>query len=58
MIQGYQDHEDVLVWPDGIWCYRHELSEMNHKSDDYVVLSFDSEEWILFLTIYEDCRKD
>ena len=52
------DFEDVLVWSDGTWCYRHELSEMNHKSDDYVVLPFNSGEWILFLTIHENYCKD
>lgn len=25
----------VYYWPDGTWCYRHELSQMTHKSDDY-----------------------
>lgn len=53
-----QDNEDVLVWPDETWCYRYELSEMNHMSDDYMVLPFDSGEWILFLTIHEDYCKD
>ena len=27
--------EDVIMWPCGTWCYRYELYEYNHKSDDY-----------------------
>jgi hypothetical protein len=37
--------EDILMWPDGTWCYRHELSEMTHMSDDYRVIAFDSAEY-------------
>lgn len=37
--------DDLIVWPDGMMCYRHELPEMNHKSDDYKVVPFDSQEW-------------
>ena len=37
--------EDILMWSDGTWCYRHELSEMNHMSDDYRVIAFDSAEY-------------
>lgn len=39
------DVEDVLLWPDGTYCYRHELQEMTHKSDDYVVLFAGSKKW-------------
>lgn len=31
--------DDVILWPDDSWCYRHELAEFNHKSDDYEVLA-------------------
>lgn len=27
--------DDVMIWPDGTWCYRVELSEMTHMSDDF-----------------------
>lgn len=30
--------DDILVWPCGTWCYRYELSEMSHMSDDYETL--------------------
>ena len=42
--------EDIMVWPDDMldptWCYRDELEEMNHMSDDYITLYVDSESWI------------
>ena len=25
----------ICIWPDGVWCYTFELSDFNHKSDDY-----------------------
>lgn len=25
----------VLYWPNGTWCYRWELEQMSHMSDDY-----------------------
>lgn len=33
--------EDVMAWPDGTWCYRFELWEMTHMSDDFEVIPFD-----------------
>lgn len=35
MIQAISQ-EDILEWPDGTWCFRYELHEMAHKSDDYI----------------------
>lgn len=32
--------EDIFVWSDGTWCYRYEVCEMAHKSDDFVVIHF------------------
>lgn len=39
------DHEDIIMWPDGSWCYREQLSEYNYMSDDYRIIPFDSIEW-------------
>lgn len=25
----------ICFWPDGTWCYRHELEQMTHMSDDF-----------------------
>ena len=33
---------DIIVWPDGTWCFRYELHEYTHMSDDYLVLPIDS----------------
>lgn len=42
--------EDIMVWPDDMlgstWCYRDELEEMNHMSDDYITLYVGSKAWI------------
>jgi hypothetical protein len=41
--------QDILVWPDGSWCFRDELIEMAHRGDDYSVIPLDSPEWEKFL---------
>jgi len=45
------DQDDILVWPDGTWCYRYELREYAHMSDDYTVLSFGTPEYEIFQEI-------
>lgn len=37
--------EDIFLWPDETWCYRSEIQEMNHMSDDFKILSVDSPEY-------------
>ena len=44
-----RDTEDVLLWPDGTWCYRHELLEYGWMSDDYIVLEYGTQRWDKFL---------
>lgn len=44
MTQTY-DIEDVFLCPDGSWCHREEIEEYSHKSDDYKVLYFGTDEW-------------
>jgi hypothetical protein len=34
------NNEDTCLWADGTWCYRYELHEMSHMSDDYEVIAF------------------
>lgn len=41
--------DDILEWPDGEWCYRDELVGFSHKSDDYRVISVDTDEWHTFV---------
>lgn len=26
---------EICYWPNGVWCYRHELEQMSHMSDDF-----------------------
>ena len=37
------DSEDIFLWSNGTNCYRYESEEMNHMSDDYIVLYYNSE---------------
>jgi hypothetical protein len=39
------DKDDVLVWPDGTWCYYFERAEYSHMSDDYRVIPYLNAEW-------------
>ena len=41
-----QDIEDVFLWPCGVWCYRYELGDFAHKSDDCEVLPIGSPRWL------------
>lgn len=44
-----QDSEDIFLWADGTSCYRYESEEMNHMSDDYIVLYYNSEGYNNFI---------
>lgn len=37
--------DDIILWPDGAWCYREWLEEYTWMSDDYQVLPVGSPEW-------------
>lgn len=39
--------DDILRWPDGHWCFRSDLADFGHKSDDYEVLTEDHPEYPL-----------
>lgn len=30
------DVQTIFAWPDGTWCFKDELHEMHHMSDDFV----------------------
>lgn len=34
--------DDILLWPDGTWCYRSERAYMLHMSDDYQCILVDT----------------
>lgn len=42
--------EDIIVWPNDVWCFREDLEGMNHMSDDYRVLPFESDTWKIFMS--------
>ena len=44
-----KDVEDIILWPDGTWCYRHELTEYGYMSDDYIVIEYGTARWSSFL---------
>ena len=37
--------EDIFLWPDGVWCFRSDLSEYQYKSDDFEVVPFETPRW-------------
>jgi hypothetical protein len=39
--------DDIIRWPDGSWCYRHELHEYTWMGDDYEVLTPEHPEYDL-----------
>ena len=43
--------DDIMVWPDDVWCYRDELDSFTHKSDDYRVLEDGTSELSLSLLL-------
>jgi hypothetical protein len=40
--------EDIVLWPNSTWCYRHELHEYAWMSDDYAAISAYSAAWHRF----------
>jgi hypothetical protein len=47
--KGVGSLEDIMVWPNEVWCYREELESITHMSDDYEVLVAGSPEWQKFV---------
>lgn len=43
--QPDQSRDDIFAWPDGTYCYRRELEEMTHMSDDWCVYYVDTPEF-------------
>jgi hypothetical protein len=38
--------DNILLWPDGFWCYRNELHPNFLRDDNYQVIVQHSEEWV------------
>lgn len=40
------DLEDIMLWPDGTWCYREDLEDyLSFLSDDFEVVPFGTPRW-------------
>ena len=37
--------QDILLWPDGFWCFRSELSDDFLRDYQYRVVRYDSKQW-------------
>lgn len=55
MSRNINSPDDVFLWPEGTWCYRTELDEMGHMSDDHLLLRAGSPAWIRF---FDDIEND
>lgn len=40
------DLDDLIIWSDDTCCYRYELEEMGHMSDDYIVVPYGAAHYI------------
>ena len=52
-INWFSSSEDLIVWSDNTQCYRYELHEMNHMSDDYIIIPVGSLHYPDGITIHE-----
>ena len=41
--------EDILLWPNGIWCFREELHEYSFREQNYREIAYLSEEWVALI---------
>ncbi len=37
--------EDIVLWPDGTWCFYEDLAEYGFMSDDFEVIPAGSARW-------------
>jgi len=37
--------EDILLWPDGFWCFREDFNDGFMRGNDYRVVALLSVEW-------------
>jgi len=39
--------DDIMLWPDGEWCFREEIEECgSHRSDDYEIIQTSDPRWL------------
>ncbi len=46
----YLEAKDILLWPDGFWCFREELSPAFLRDDKYAVVMCNSDEWLTIIS--------
>jgi hypothetical protein len=39
---------DILLWPDGFWCFREDNDPKFKRSTDFRVIKYESAEWLDF----------
>lgn len=44
------EKDDILLWQDGFWCFREELTAEFLRDDNYQVILCNSDEWLEILT--------
>jgi len=42
--------DNILIWPDGFWCFREELNPDFLRDDNYRVIEHNTEEWVRILS--------
>ena len=42
--------DDLILWPDGTWCFRSDLPMYSHMSDDYTVVPVDTDPYEEFFS--------
>jgi hypothetical protein len=50
--------DDILLWRDGLWCFREELCKEFLRNDNYRAILQHSDEWSSFTRNYRcgDCQ--
>jgi hypothetical protein len=38
--------DNILLWPDGFWCFRDELNQNFLRADNYRVILRQTDEWL------------
>lgn len=44
------EKDDILLWHDGFWCFREELSPAFLRDENYRVILCNSDEWLAIIT--------
>jgi len=42
--------DNILIWPDGFWCFREELCPEFLRDDNYRVIPHSTDEWLRVLS--------